>query len=94
MSVDPQELVGALNRVAITSGLDAVGAANKWAGTQGLDLLGALNAKAGTKGLDIRKVCNVIGGTNDVDPVLALASIAIGGSGTPDTVTDQVRDIV
>jgi len=51
--VGAEELQHALNRVALTTNLDAQGAANVWAGTTGRSLLGALNVKAGTTNLDV-----------------------------------------
>lgn len=55
------DLVGELNRLAGTTGLEAAGAANAWAGTTGLELVGALNAKAATTGLELNGVCKLLG---------------------------------
>jgi len=48
------DLLGALNRLASTSGLELDGAANAWAGTTGKAGVAALNSKAATTGLEFQ----------------------------------------
>lgn len=71
----PMELVGELNRLAGTTGLEEAGAANAWAGTVGLETVGALNAKAGTSGLGLDGVCNQLAGTEGLGAPEALSRI-------------------
>lgn len=66
------ELVGELNRLAGTEGLEEAGAANAYAGTSGLETLGALNEAAGTWGLGMGAVCNLLAGTSGLSPLAAL----------------------
>ena len=40
-----------MNRLALTTNLDAQGAAQVWAARPGMDLIGCLNAKAGNSGV-------------------------------------------
>lgn len=75
------EIVGLLNELAGTTGLEADGAANAYAGTTGKSLLAALNAKAGTTNLGFNAACNAIATSAGMEGQGALKSLL------PDSVT-------